>query len=498
MSAIGDLSACEAAAAFARGDITARAAVDAIAARIERFQSRLNAYAATAVEDARERAEDLDRRRRRGETLGRLAGAVLAINDNFATARGVTACGSRMLAGYHAPYDAAAVARIVAAGGIIIGKTVMDEFAAGGTTETSAVGPARNPWDPSHTPGGAAGGGACAVAARLCHGGYGSDTDGSIRLPAAFCGITGLKPTYGRVSRYGLAACGSSLEQIGPFARDARDAALLLSAIAGHDPRDATSAPLPPPDCLVPPANLPRGLRIGFPRAGCERSCEPAVLASADDACAAFRALGARIAPLAMPLLEHAAACLRVIAAAEAASNLARLDGAHFGHRTAEKAPPGGDETEFLCAASRREGFGAEIKRRILLGTLVLSSGRYESCYAKALRVRRLIKEELERAFESCDLVLLPAAPAAPFKLGEKIADPAALLRLHVFTAGANLAGVPALSFPAGFAGGLPLGVQLLAPPFGEGLLLQAGHAFQQATDWHLRAPPGVAGEEDA
>ncbi|HAK95671.1 MAG TPA: Asp-tRNA(Asn)/Glu-tRNA(Gln) amidotransferase GatCAB subunit A [Planctomycetes bacterium] len=496
MSGIADLSAFELAAAFAHGDVTARAAVDAVAARIDRLQGRLNAYASTDIAGARERADDLDRRRARGEALGRLAGVVLSIKDNFATSSGATACGSRMLAGYHAPYNATVVARILAEDGIIIGKTAMDEFAMGSTTETSASGPVRNPWDPARVPGGSSGGAACAVAARLCHGGYGSDTGGSIRLPAAFCGVTGLKPTYGRVSRYGLVAYGSSLDQIGPLARDARDAALLLSAVEGHDPRDSTSAPLPPRNYLAALGELPRELRIGVARASFEGGCEGAVLASVDAACAAYRGLGATIVPIEMPMLKYAVACYYIVATAEASSNLARYDGVHFGHRTAEKEPPGENATVFLYSSSRREAFGAEVKRRIMLGTHVLSSGYYDAYYLKALKVRRLIKEEFDRVFERCDLVLLPASPTAPFALGEKITDPLAMYLSDVFTVSANLAGIPALSLPAGFAGGLPLGVQLLAPPLGEELLLQAGHAFQQATDWHRRTPP--AGEEGA
>jgi aspartyl-tRNA(Asn)/glutamyl-tRNA(Gln) amidotransferase subunit A len=490
MSGVPDLGAFEHARAFARGEITARAATDAVAARIERLQGALNAYISTHVDRARERADELDRRRAAGAKLGPLAGVVLSIKDNFTTSFGTTTCGSRMLERYHAPYDATVVARILAADGIIIGKTNMDEFAMGSTTEASAFGPTRNPWDPTRVPGGSSGGGACAVAARMCHGGFGSDTGGSIRQPAAFCGVTGLKPTYGRVSRYGLVAFGSSLDQIGPIARDARDAALLLAAIEGHDPRDSTSAPLPPRDYLATIGSFPAKLRVGIAPACLEEGCEPAVVGSIDAACAVFRDLGARIVTIDLPTLKYAIACYYIVATAEASSNLARYDGVHYGHRTRDKEPPGANATEFLYGKSREEGFGAEVKRRIMLGTHALSSGYYDAYYLKALKVRRLIKEEFDRAFAACDIVLLPASPTAPFALGEKLTDPLAMYLSDIFTVSANLAGIPGMSIPGGFAGHLPLGVQLFAPPLGEELLFRAAHAFQGATDWHRRVPP--------
>ncbi len=490
MTEILDLGAFELTRAFVRGEVGARAVTDAVASRIERLQGRLNAYILTCVDRARERAEDLDRRRAAGEALGPLAGVVLALKDNITTSFGTTTCGSRMLANYHAPYDATVVTRILRAGGIIIGKTNLDEFAMGSTTETSAFGPTRNPWDLAKVPGGSSGGTACAVAARLCHGGFGSDTGGSIRQPAAFCGVTGLKPTYGRVSRYGLVAFGSSLDQIGPIARDVRDAALLLGAIEGHDPADSTSAPLPPHDYLATIRNFPRGLRVGIAPACLEEGCERAVGQSVEAACDVFRGLGARIVTVELPMLKYAIACYYIVATAEASSNLARYDGVHYGHRTAEKEPPGENATEFLYSKSRDEGFGAEVKRRIMLGTHALSSGYYDAYYLKALKVRRLIKEEFDRAFGFCDVVLMPASPTAAFALGEKLTDPLAMYLSDIFTVSANLAGIPGMSVPAGFADGLPLGVQLFAPPLGEEVLFQVGHAFQGATDWHRRVPP--------
>jgi aspartyl-tRNA(Asn)/glutamyl-tRNA(Gln) amidotransferase subunit A len=333
------------------------------------------------------------------------------------------------------------------------------------------------------------------VAARLCAGAWGSDTGGSIRQPAGFCGVTGLKPTYGRVSRYGLVAFGSSLDQIGPLARDVRDCALLLAAVAGHDPRDSTSAPDPVPDYVGTIDRFPPDLRIGIPRGFVEEGCDPEVLAVFEQVADAYRDMGVAIVDIELSSLQYAIACYYLVAPAEASSNLARYDGVHYGHRTAEPAPPGENATVFLYAKSREEGFGAEVKRRIMIGTHALSSGYYDAYYLKALKVRRLIKEDFDRAFAQADVILLPSSPTLPFRLGEKVKDPLAMYLSDVFTVSANLAGIPGLCLPGGFAGGLPVGFQLLGPPLGEETLFQVGHAYQRATDWHRRVPPGT---EDA
>jgi aspartyl-tRNA(Asn)/glutamyl-tRNA(Gln) amidotransferase subunit A len=494
MSDLLDRSAFDLAEAIRQGDGSARDAAREALDRIERLNPRLNAYTSVLADEAMARAAAIDEKRARGEKLGLLAGVAISIKDNFATAFGTTTCASRILANYHAPYNATVVEKLIAADAVILGKTNMDEFAMGSTTETSAFGPTRNPWDLERVPGGSSGGAAAAAAARLDWGGYGSDTGGSIRQPAGFCGVTGLKPTYGRVSRFGLVAFGSSLDQIGPIARDARDCALLFQAIAGHDPRDSTSAPDPVPDFLGTIDRGAAGLTIGMPRNAAGTGCDPAVRSVMSDVASVFRGIGARVVDIELPLLDYAIACYYIVAPAEASSNLARYDGVHYGHRTAAKAPPGENATVFLYRTSRHEGFGPEVKRRIMIGTHVLSSGYYDAYYLKALKVRRLIKEDFDRAFERCDLVLLPASPTPPFRLGEKLDDPLAMYLSDVFTVSANLAGIPALSLPGGFAGRLPIGFQLLGRPLGEEILFQAGFAFQQATDWHRRVPP--LGEE--
>ncbi len=489
MSDLWNLTAFELREAIRQGDVTAVDAARSAGERIRRLDPELNAYITTLTDYAIVKAEEVDRKRSRGEALGPLAGVPVCIKDNFTTSFSTTTCGSRMLEDYHAPYDATAVRAILNADAVIVGKTNMDEFAMGSTTETSAFGPTRNPWALERVPGGSSGGTACAVAARLCFGGWGSDTGGSIRQPASFCGVTGLRPTYGRVSRYGMVAFGSSLDQIGPITRDVRDCALFLQVVAGHDPLDSTSAPVPVPDYLETIDRLRPNLTIGVPRRFVDTGCDSAVLAVINEVQEVYRNLGVTIVGVDLPTLDHATACYYIVAPAEASSNLARYDGAHYGHRTSETAPHGENATIFMYSKTREEAFGAEVKRRIMIGTHALSSGYYDAYYLKASKVRRLIKEDFDRVFTQADLVLLPASPTVPFPLGEKLDDPLAMYLTDVFTVSANLAGIPGLSLPGGFAGDLPVGFQLLAPPLAEETLLEAGFAFQRATDWHRRVP---------
>lgn len=416
---------------------------------------------------------------------GPLAGWRVAVKDNICTRRGRTTCGSRMLENYRSPYDAHVVERLAAAGAVIAGKTNLDEFGMGSTSENSAFGPTRNPWDTQRVAGGSSGGSAAAVAARLVRAALGSDTGGSVRFPAAMCGVTGLKPTYGRVSRYGLVAYGSSFDCIGVLATSAADAAEMLYAIAGHDPRDATCVDQPVPDYMAMLHKRPGRLRIGVPREYFAAGLDADVKIAVEAALEVFRAAGANVVEIAMPLTDASVAAYYLIVAAEASSNLARFDGVHFGHRTASPR-----DYMDVYSASRSEGLGEEVKLRILLGTFALSSGYYDAWYRKAQQVRTLIRRDYLRAFEQCDVLAGPTAPFAAPLLGNLRADPLAMYLGDVYTVGANLAGIPAISIPCGFtAGGLPIGLQLQGPHFAEAQLLCAAHAYQQATDWHQRCP---------
>lgn len=470
-------------------DSNAAQTVDAALARIGRHDPAIHAFLDVWSDDARRRAADVDARRSRGEEVGPLAGAPIAIKDNICTAAGRTTCASRMLAYYRSPFAAHVVERLEAAGAIIVGKTNLDEFAMGSSTEHSAFGATRNPWNAVCVPGGSSGGSAAAVAARMIPAALGSDTGGSIRQPAAFCGVTGLKPTYGRVSRYGLVAFGSSLDQIGPMAADARGAAAILRAIAGRDPCDSTSVDEPVPDYV---AELDKPLapkRIGIPREYFGAGLDGEVRAAIEEAIATLERLGAQRVEVSLPHTDDSLPVYYLISSAEASSNLARFDGVHYGHRTADPA----DYID-VYSGSREEGFGAEVKRRIMLGTYALSSGYYDAYYLKALKVRTLIRDEFLRAFEACDLLACPTSPFPPFRLGERTEDPLSMYLADVYTFGANLAGVPAISLPCGFTtSGLPIGLQLMGPHFSESRLLRAAHAYQRETDWHTRAPPGMA-----
>jgi len=449
--------------------------------------------------------------RRGSEPAGPLAGLPVAIKDNISQAGHKNTCASRMLEDFVPPYDATVVEKLREAGAVIVGRTNLDEFAMGGSTENSHFGPTRNPWNPDHVPGGSSGGAAAAVAAEMVPLSLGSDTGGSIRQPAALCGVTGLKPTYGRVSRYGLVAFASSLDQIGPITRDARDAALLLQAIAGHDERDSTSAAEPVPDYLAAIEQPLAGLRVGVLREQLTGEIDPEVKAAIEAALAVLEAQGATLVDVSLPHSKYAVATYYVVSASEASSNLARYDGAHYGHRTDERAMREAlrDEEAELKAAgkeaavaqldsplvrmyrlSRSEGFGLEVQRRIMLGTYALSAGYYDAYYRKALQVRRLIRQDYDAAFGQVDLLAGPVTVSTAFKIGEKCEDPLAMYLVDLFTVGANLAGIPAMSVPCGFSSdGLPIGLHLQAPAFAEALLLQAGHQYQQATDWHTRRP---------
>jgi len=436
-------------------------------------------------EAALAQADAVDAARARGEALSPLAGIPLALKDNLCTLGVETTCSSKILQGFKPPYSATVVDRLQAAGSVFVGKANLDEFAMGSSTENSAFGPSHNPWDLARVPGGSSGGSTAAVAAGEAIWALGSDTGGSIRQPAAFCGVVGLKPTYGRVSRYGLIAFASSLDQIGPITRDVRDAALLLGALSGHDPMDSTSVDLAVPDYAAALTGDVRGLRLGVPREYFAQGVEPAVAASVRAAIDVLVGLGAVAEEISLPHSEYALPTYYILAPAEASSNLARFDGVRFGHRTAHAT-----SHIDLFEKSREEGFGAEVKQRIMIGTYALSAGYYDAFYLKAQQVRTLIKRDFDRAFESYDLIIAPTAPTAAFKIGE-VSDPLAMKLNDVLTIPANMAGIPAVSLPCGFAPidgmDLPIGLQLMAPAFGEETLLRAAHAYEQATDWHTR-----------
>jgi aspartyl-tRNA(Asn)/glutamyl-tRNA(Gln) amidotransferase subunit A len=456
-------------------------------------REHLGAWLAVDAEHAMAQAEAADQRRSAG-AVGPLLGVPLAHKDVFVTSVLPTTAGSRMLAGYLSPFDATVVRKLADAGTVTLGKLNCDEFAMGSSTENSAYGPAHNPWDTSRVPGGSSGGSAVAVAARLVPAATGTDTGGSIRQPASFSGVTGIKPTYGVCSRYGMIAFASSLDQAGPFARSAEDCALLLSAMSGFDERDSTSANRPPQDfhaAMLRPreaANAARplaGLRIGLPR-----EFFPAALASDVDgavraALAEMERLGAELVDVSLPRTELSIPVYYIIAPAEASSNLSRFDGVRFGHRAKEY----GDLLD-MYKKTRAEGFGPEVKRRIMIGTYVLSHGYYDAYYLQAQKLRRMIADDFQRCFGQCDLIAGPVAPSVAWKIGTKGDDPVATYLADIFTLPASLAGLPGMSLPAGFGeAGMPVGLQLIGNYFEEGTLLQAAHAFQQATDWHTRAP---------
>ncbi len=453
-------------------------------ARIARLNGTLNAFITVDEEASLAGARAADQRRAAGEA-GPLTGIPIAHKDIFCTRGMLTTCGSKMLANFVSPYDAHVIERFDAAGAVRLGKCNMDEFAMGSSNENSHFGPVANPWDVARVPGGSSGGSAAAVAARLAPAATGTDTGGSIRQPAAMCGVSGLKPTYGVVSRYGMVAFASSLDQGGPLGKSAEDLALLMNAMAGFDARDSTSLERPNEDYTRELGSGLEGLRIGLPREYFGDGVEPGVRACVEAAVAWYRSRGAATVDITLPNTDLGIAVYYVIAPAEASSNLSRYDGVRYGHRAAGYA----DLEEMYCR-TRAEGFGAEVKRRILIGTYVLSHGYYDAYYLQAQKVRRLIAGDFAQAFERCDVVMGPTAPTTAFPIGANAADPVKMYLNDVFTVPAPLAGLPALSIPCGFdAAGLPSGLQLIGRHFSEARLLGIAHAYQQATDWHLRVP---------
>jgi len=469
-----------------RREASAREVLEACLARIEAVDSRLRAFLAVDAADARAQADAADARLAAGDTSP-LLGVPVALKDVIAVEGQRLSCASRILENFVSPYDATVTAKLRAAGAVIFGRANMDEFAMGSSTENSAFGASRNPWDPERIPGGSSGGSAVAVAADECIAAFGSDTGGSIRQPAALCGCVGLKPTYGRVSRFGLVAYASSLDQIGPFAKDVRDAALLLGAVSGHDPRDSTSVPQPVPDYVAGLTGDVRGMKIGLPREYLSAGgLDPRIRAAVDAAVATLEKLGAVPVEISLPHTDYGIATYYIVATAEASANLARFDGIRYGLRA-----DGNDPIELYCN-TRGQGFGDEVKRRIILGTYVLSSGYYDAYYLRAQKVRTLMRRDFLKAFETVDAIVTPTTPTPAFRLGEKAEDPLQMYLSDVFTLPCNLAGVCGISVPCGFTDSpkLPIGLQLLGKPFGEENILRLAHAYEQATDWHKDKPP--------
>jgi len=471
---------------FAKGEVSAGEIVKAYFQRMAVVESKVKAYITPARKDAlTKEADDLDYTLRGWRKTMPLTAMPIAVKDNICTEGVKTTCGSRMLEGFVPPYDATAVSRLKAQGYFLIGKTNLDEFAMGSSTENSAFGPTRNPWNLACIPGGSSGGSAAAVAADLCVAALGSDTGGSIRQPAACCGVVGLKPTYGRVSRYGLVAFASSLDQIGPITKDVRDAALMLQVIAGHDPLDSTSADVPVPDYQKALKFNLRGMKVGVPVEFFAEGLDPEVELAVRTAIIKLQELKAEIRVISLPMTQYAVATYYLIATAEASSNLARYDGVKYGYRAAKE-----KGLLEMYMKTRQEGFGAEVKRRIMLGTYALSAGYYDAYYGKAQAVRTLIKRDFEDAFKDVDVIVTPTMPTPAFKLGEKVQDPLQMYLSDIYTISVNLAGVPAIVVPCGFSSGkLPIGLQIIGRPFEEDKIIRAAYAYEQATDWRAKKP---------
>ncbi|WP_371365129.1 Asp-tRNA(Asn)/Glu-tRNA(Gln) amidotransferase subunit GatA [Pseudomonas sp. QL9] len=479
------LTLAEVARGLADKQFSAEELTRALLSRIEQLDPQLNSFISVTADAAVAQAQAADQRRAAGEN-GALLGAPIAHKDLFCTKGVRTSCGSKILDNFVSPYDATVVERLASAGAVTLGKLNMDEFAMGSANESSHYGPVKNPWDLTRVPGGSSGGSAAAVAARLIPAATGTDTGGSIRQPAALTNLTGIKPTYGRVSRWGMIAYASSLDQAGPLARSAEDCALMLGAMAGFDPKDSTCVDQPVDDYLAALNQPLAGLRIGLPKeyfgAGLDARIGTAVMAVVEQ----LKQLGAVVKEISLPNMQHAIPAYYVIAPAEASSNLSRFDGVRYGYRCEDP-----KDLQDLYKRSRAEGFGAEVKRRIMVGTYALSAGYYDAYYLKAQRIRRLIKNDFMNAFGEVDVILGPTTPNPAWKLGTKNDDPVAQYLEDIYTITANLAGLPGLSMPAGFVDGLPVGVQLLAPYFQEGRLLNVAHQYQQVSDWHKQAPAG-------
>ena len=485
MSGLTGLSATEIARRVAGRDVSAEEVTRAHLDRIAETDGRIDAFLLVAAERALEKARRVDADIAAGGVPPPLAGVPVAVKDLLDIEGLPTTCGSRILDGYRPPFTATAVARLEAAGAVVLGKTNMDEFAMGSSTENSAFKPTRNPWARDRVPGGSSGGSAAAVASGMAPVALGSDTGGSIRQPAALCGVVGLKPTYGRVSRYGLVAFASSLDQIGPFARSVEDVARMAEVLCGWDPMDATSARMEVPRFASGLDGNARGLRVGVPWRFLAAGVDEGIMAAFRSAIDALRSAGAEVIDVDLPHVSHAIATYYIVATAEASSNLARYDGVRYGLR----AGPARD-LKRMYGETRDRGFGPEVKRRIILGTFVLSSGYYDAYYLRAQKVRTLIRRDFEKAFAGSDVIATPTSPTPAFRFGEKTADPLQMYLADIFTVPANLAGIPGLSLPCGFADGLPAGLQLLGRPFDEGTLLRAGHAYQSLTTHHLARPP--------
>ncbi|HYM37544.1 MAG TPA: Asp-tRNA(Asn)/Glu-tRNA(Gln) amidotransferase subunit GatA [Nitrospiraceae bacterium] len=471
---------------FTAGEVTARDIVQAYTLRINQVEPKVKAYITQTKDTAMAQAEALDGKLKGWRRTMPLTGMPVAIKDNICTEHVPTTCASRILGNFVPPYDATVIARLRGQGYLLLGKTNLDEFAMGSSTENSAFGPSRNPWNISHVPGGSSGGSAAAVAADECVAALGSDTGGSIRQPAALCGVVGLKPTYGRVSRFGLIAFASSLDQIGPITKDVTDAAIMLNVIAAHDPLDSTSANLPVPDYTkaLKKKDLKK-LKVGVPQefftSGIDPEVEQAVRAAIEE----LKNLGGQIKDISLPTTDYAVAIYYLIATAEASSNLARYDGVKYGLRTKQT-----KDLLDMYVKTRQEGFGPEVKRRIMLGTYALSAGYYDAYYGKAQAARTMTKRDFDEAFKEVDLIVTPVTPTPAFKLGEKSEDPLQMYLSDIFTISVNLAGLPAIAVPCGFSkAGLPIGLQIIGRPFEEDTLLRAAHAYEQATDWRAKKP---------
>jgi aspartyl-tRNA(Asn)/glutamyl-tRNA(Gln) amidotransferase subunit A len=477
----------ELAAGLRAGEYTSEELTKAYLERIKTLDGELNSFITVTEEQALAQAREADARIAAGNA-GPLTGVPIAHKDIFCTDGVRTSCASKMLDPFIAPYDATVVHRFKQAGVVMLGKTNMDEFAMGSSNETSFYGPVKNPWDKAAVPGGSSGGSAAAVAARLAPAATGTDTGGSIRQPAALCGITGLKPTYGRVSRYGMIAFASSLDQAGPMARTAEDCALLLGAMAGFDERDSTSVEREVPDYSAELNNDLKGLKIGLPKEYFGEGLAPEVAKAIDAAIEEYKKLGAEVVEISLPNTNLAVPTYYVVAPAECSSNLSRMDGVRFGHRCEEP-----KDLEDLYKRSRGEGFGPEVKRRIMVGTYALSSGYYDAYYLKAQQLRQLISDDFKQAFAQVDVIMGPTAPTPAFNIGEKSDDPVAMYLADIYTIAVNLAGLPGMSVPAGLVNGRPVGLQIIGNYFEESRLLNVAHQFQQATDWHNMAPEGIA-----
>jgi len=465
--------------------ISSRELVESVFKRIEEVESRINAFVLTDKEKSLELADQIDAKRAKGEEVGPLAGIPVGIKDNLCHEHRPTTCGSNILKGYNGSYNATVVQKLLDSGAILVGNLNMDEFAMGSSCETSAYGPTRNPWNLDFIPGGSSGGSAAAVAADEVIMALGSDTGGSIRQPASLCGVVGMKPTYGRVSRFGLVAYASSLDQIGPVTKDVEDNALLLKIISGHDKFDSTSVNMDVPDYISLMRDSIKGLKIGIPKEYFVDGMDKEVELSIKNAIKQFTDLGAQAVEVSLPHTEYAIAAYYIIATAEASSNLARFDGVRYGFRSAES-----DDLIDMYFRSKSAGFGAEVKRRILLGTYVLSSGYYDAYYKKAQKVRTLIKQDFDKAFEKVDCIVTPTAPSPAFKLGEKLNDPLTMYLSDIFTISINLAGLPCMAVPCGFtARNLPVGMQIIGKPFSEDVVLKAAYNYERSTDFHKMKP---------